>query len=49
MTPIPEPKSPEQAQPETQTDRPILVRQPDDSLVLFGPSLDDFNLCDDPC
>ena len=49
MTPNPEPKTLEPAQPETKTDSPILVRQPDDSLILFGPSLDDFNLCDDPC
>jgi len=48
MTPIPEPAT-EQPKQETRRERPVIVVQPDDSLILFGPNLDDFNLCDDPC
>lgn len=49
MTPIPKPKQKQKPKRERKADRPVLIRQADDSLIVFGPDLDDINLCDDPC
>jgi|GEM_PF-6805474 len=48
MTPIPKPTPQPEPKPEM-SQRPVIVRQDDDTVVVFGPDLDDINLCDDPC